>query len=129
MHNSSFILIADLVSLSLFLKSSVRVQFFKLFDRNYLPVGCSVSACCKIHCILNLGLQFLASSANCPPGPWYLSCSPHIPVDCLDRKAVKTEREHWISQKNVCIQPITNKCLSSINTKENRIGNESLDSC
>lgn len=91
-HNSSFILIADClsfsISLSLSLKSLVRVQFFKLFDRNYLPVGCSVSACCKIHCILNLGLQFLASSENCPPGPWYLSCSPHIPVDCLGKKAL-----------------------------------------
>ena len=68
--------------------TSLAPPVFTPFGRNCLPVGGSVSACCRSHWISRLVPRFSAFSGNRPPGPAFLSCGPQIPADYLKRKAI-----------------------------------------
>lgn len=72
-------------------RTSLAPPVFTLFGRNCLPVGGSVSACCRSHWISRLVPRFSAFSGNRPPGPGFLSCSPQIPADYLKKKAISEE--------------------------------------
>lgn len=91
-HKFEFTLKSRLSRLLSF-KTSSTSPVFTLSGRSYLPVGGSVSACCRGRWISRPARQSLAFSAHCPLGLGFLACSPQTPADCLRKKAIKWEEE------------------------------------